>query len=104
MESESTVNEKYFNKLIIEKLNEIVKKVDDYHKERDKAFDRIYESACKNNPKFGEMIDEEIRNLLKKGYGGYVIPDTITRFSEEQRKEYARQLWLNYLNKNECTH
>lgn len=103
MESESTVNEKYFNKLTIEKLNELVKKVDDYHKERDKAFDRIYESACKNNPKFGEMIDEEIKRIFKSRYKELLRPMN-NSFTEEQRKSYVRDLWINYLNKNECTH
>lgn len=101
MESESTAESKYYNELTIELLNEVAKKVDDYHKEKDKAFERIYKAARDSNPKFDEMVDEEIRRIFKSRHKELLRPMN-NSFTEAQRKSYVRDLWINFLNKNEC--
>lgn len=102
MESESTVNEKYFNKLTIERLNEVIEKMRKLLQERDESFERIYNEARDSNPKFDEMVDEEIRRIFKSRYKELLLPMN-NSFTEAQRKSYVRDLWINYLNKNECT-
>ena len=101
MESESTVNEKYFNKLTIEMLNEVVEKMRKCHQERDEAFERIYKAARDSNPNFDEMVDEEIRRIFNSRHKELLLPMN-TSFTEAQRKSYVRDLWINHLNKNEC--
>lgn len=101
MESKSTANEKYFNKLTIEMLNDVIEKMRKYHQERDEAFERIYKAARDSNPKFDEMVDEEINRIFKSRYKELLTPMN-NSFTEAQRKSYVRDLWINYLNKNEC--
>lgn len=83
-------------------LNEAIEKIRKYHQERDEAFERIYKAARDSNPKFDEMVDEEIRRIFKSRYKDLLLPMS-NSFTEAQRKSYVRDLWINYLNKNECT-
>lgn len=83
-------------------LNEVVEKMRKYHQERDEAFERIYKAARDSNPNFDEMVDEEIRRIFKSRYKEPQFPMN-NSFTEEQRKSYVKNLWINYLNKNECS-
>lgn len=86
--------EKIYSKpLTIELLNEVMEKVEKWHKEEDAAFLRIYSTAKNDIPNFDNEVDKMIRETIKKNWN--ISIEEGIEYTDEQRKAFLKNNWWN---------
>ena len=81
--------EKIYSKpLTIELLNEAMKKVEKWHKEKDAAFLRIYSTAKNDIPNFDNEVDKMIKETIKKNWN--ISVEESVEYTDEQRKVFLK--------------
>lgn len=87
--------ETYSKPLTIELLNEVMEKVEKWHKEEDAAFLRIYSTAQNDIPNFDDEVDKMIKETIKKNWN--ISTEDGIEFTDEQRKAFLKNNWWNKL-------
>ena len=86
--------EKIYSKpLTIELLNEVMEKVEKWHKEKDAAFLRIYSTAKNDIPNFDNEVDKMIKETIKKKWN--ISIEEGIEYTDEQRKAFLKNNWWN---------
>ena len=80
-------------KITIELLNEAMKKVEKWRKEKDAAFLRIYSTAKNDIPNFDNEVDKMIKEMIKKKWN-ISVKDGVD-YTDEQRKAFLKNNWWN---------
>ena len=80
-------------KITIELLNEAMKKVEKWRKEKDAAFLRIYSTAKNDIPNFDNEVDKMIKEMIKKKWN-ISVKDGV-EYTDEQRKAFLKNNWWN---------
>ena len=89
--------EKIYSKpLTIELLNEAMKKVEKWHKEKDAAFLRIYSTAKNDIPNFDNEVDKMIKETIKKNWN--ISVEESVEYTDEQRKVFLKNNWWDKFN------
>ena len=90
-----TEEKTYSKPLTIELLNEVMEKVEKWHKEEDAAFLRIYSTAQNDIPNFDDEVDKMIKETIKKNWN--ISTEDGIEFTDEQRKAFLKNNWWNKL-------
>lgn len=85
----------YSKPLTIELLNEVMEKVEKWHKEEDAAFLRIYSTAQNDIPNFDDEVDKMIKETIKKNCN--ISFEEGVEYTDEQRKAFLKNNWWNKL-------